>query len=157
MLVNPTAFAGGAGIGAHAYWRINVTAATSAGNYCTIADIQMRASAGGANQCSGGTASADSFYSAGYDASKAFDGVATTNWTSTGAVYPHWIQYAFSSPVSVAEVAIQVASGTYGTVNESPKDFTIEYSDNGASWLVAKTIIAGTFWAFSEQRLYSVP
>lgn len=148
---------GGGGVSPHPYWRINISEVQS-GTYVSIEEIEMRATVGGADQCTGGTASADSVYSGTYAASNAFNDVVNTStpWAS-GSGFPHWIKYAFAAPVSVAEITIRSNSAAYGGANEHPKAFTIEWSDDDLSWTVARTVTAQTGWAYNEVRAFTVP
>jgi len=148
---------GGGGVSPHPYWRINISAAQS-GNYVSIEEIEMRATVGGADQCTGGTASADSAYSGTYAASNAFNDVVntTTPWAS-GSGFPHWIKYAFPAPVTVAEVTIRSNSAAYGGPNEHPKAFTIEWSDDDLSWTVVCTVPNEASWTHNEVKAYTVP
>lgn len=144
-----------AGGGAHLYWRINISARQSS-TYSSLAEVEMRATAGGADLCSGGTASADSFYSGAYVPANAFDNSAASVWAS-GGTEPHWIRYQFAAPVTIAEVMLQAPPASYGGLPEQAKDFTIEHSDDGSAWTVAKTVTAEPAWTAGEVRLYSVP
>src|SRR5687768_1799464 len=97
----------GPGAGAHAYWRVwtDRNAGTSAGTVTSVAEIEMRATPGGANLCTGGTAIALNT-NAGTPASRAFDG--STNLVSGTTVsldgnQPWWIGYQFAAPVEVQE------------------------------------------------------
>ena len=143
--------------GPHPYWRIHITAAQS-GNYVSIDEIEMRATVGGADQCTGGTASADSVYSGTYAASNAFNDVVNTStpWASSSG-FPHWIKYAFPAPVTVAEVTIRSNSAAYGGSSEHPRTFTIEWSDENVSWTVARTVPNEASWTYNEVKAYTVP
>ncbi len=133
---------------AHLYWRINVSS-NNGGSFLSIAEVEMRATVGGADQCNGGTASVSS--SAASSGADAFDNDPVTRW-STNA-YPSWLQYQFLSPVDVAQYTIQVHN-TDGT--RAPKDWTFEYSDNGSTWTVADTRVNETGWTAGQIRSYSV-
>ena len=141
----------------HSYWRFHISAAAS-GAYASVAGIEFRASPGGADQCFGGTALADSYYSAGYEPAKAFDHDNATVWASA-STFPHWIGYQFPAPVSVAEAAIIATPYAYGDSPrlECPKDFTIEWSDDGTAWTVAQTVTGQTGWGYNEERAFMVP
>jgi hypothetical protein len=158
VILNPYAFTAAPGGSTHQYWRLNFSAAQT-GNYVSLDEIEMRATAGGADQCSGGTASADSVYSGTYAAANAFDNVVNGSfpWASGGGAFPHWLKYAFAAPVSVAEVTVRSTSAAYGGPNERPKDFTIEWSDDNVAWTVARTVTGQTAWANNEVRTFSVP
>lgn len=141
----------------HAYWRVRITLGQVVGQaYSSISGLEFRATAGGADQCTGGTAIADSFFGAGYEPAKAFDHDNSTEWASASGL-PHYLGYQFAAPVFVAQVAMIATDAAYGAPNERPRDFTIEYSDNGSSWTVAATPAAQTGWTNSETRLFTVP
>lgn len=118
---------------AHQYWRLWITEGNSA-TAVDIAELQMRATSGGANQCSGGTASASDSNGSGTNADKAFDGTTTTSWQSHAfPTLPLWIKYAFAAPVTVTQVAL-----TWGSFFAyAPKTFDIQYSDDNATWFTA--------------------
>jgi hypothetical protein len=138
---------------AHTYWRINVTANAGDTNYLAIAEVEMRATVGGADECSGGTATASSS-SAGFEADKAFDNDAATRWsTPTPGMTTGWLQYQFASPVDVTEYTIQAHPSTPA---RSPKNWTLEYSDDGTDWTVTDTRTNEANWADGETRVLEV-
>lgn len=143
--------------GSHAYWRFNISAALS-GGYTSVAGLEFRATIGGADQCFGGTALADSYYGTGYEPANAFDHDNETVWASSN-IFPHWCGYHFPAPVTVAEAAIIATPSSYGDGSrfECPKDFTIEYSDDGSAWTVAQTVTGQVGWGFNEERAFTVP
>jgi hypothetical protein len=93
---------------------------------------------GETDRCTGGTASADTFLQAGYEAAKAFDDNADSWWVSAFAACPHWHKYDFGAGVSwrIGKITLQAnfsGKGTnsftvYGSNNDS--DWTELYSDN---------------------------
>lgn len=131
--------------GSHRYWRMNATASNS---HLAIAEMQMAAVAGGANLCSGGTAIASGYYPSGggysYFPAQAFDGAlvgATAVWASdvAGSGY---LGYVFAEPVKIEEV--RICSRTEAP--QSPRDFTIQSSDDGITWTVEATYTGITAW-----------
>lgn len=126
----------------HTYWRVNVTAANS---HCSINEVEMAAAPGGANQCSGGTAiSSGDYPGATHAKSGAFDGVlsgTTTTWASSVAGYG-WIGYQFAAPVLVTEVRL-VGRVEY---SQYPTAFSIQYSDDGVSWVTTTSYSGVTSW-----------
>jgi hypothetical protein len=141
--------------GAHAYWRVKISAAQG-GVYTSLDRVQMRLFVGDVDAASGGVAIADSFYSAEYEPAKAFDVSASTTWASAGTALPHWIGYQFATPVAIAEIAITSNNATYNAPDEDPKDFTLEYSDDGVAWTVAATVTNQTAWARSQTRSFTL-
>lgn len=137
----------------HAYWRVNVSANNGA-VHLSVADLEFRASIGGADQCSGGTPVYSSQTGGSSDgwAVCAFDAVTNSGWV-TNATSTGYIGYNFASAVQVAQVAI---TGSWDSPTRSPKDFTIEHSDDGSAWTVLGTVTNQTSWATLEQRLFAV-
>lgn len=91
LIINPYAF-GGIDSSPHRYWRIKVTATSSA--YVGAGEIQMRITSGGADQCTGGTAFADSYYAPeGLTPASAFDDDNDTSWASNGTGTAGYIGY----------------------------------------------------------------
>lgn len=94
-----------------------------------VREVQMRATIGGSDQCTGGTASASSEpFGASFNAAKAFDDTAARWETNAGA--PSWLQYTFGSAVAVEEVVI----GTGDSVSKGPSYFQVQYHD-GSDWV----------------------
>lgn len=131
-------------------WRFEIAHNDGDASYIGIEEIELRATVGGADQCSGGTASASSEYNATYAAAKAFDDSIGTRWvTAGGQIWAH-IQYLFGSSVTVAEYSIIPDSTDYP---RAPKSFILEYYD-GSDWIPADTRYAETSW--SGEREYTV-
>jgi hypothetical protein len=138
--------------GAHAYWRILIDDNDNpdvAG--IEITEIQFRATAGGADQATGGVASASNVNGAGFEAPKAFDDNDTTYWRSTYT--PGYISYHFAAPVEVQEIAITASPNPLN----APKNIFFQYSDDGSVWLNAWTVENQTAWMAGEQRVFFDP
>ena len=116
-----------------------------------IAEMQMRLVAAGADQCSGGTATAESTYST-YVAANAFDDDGATYWRSSAQAA--WLQYQFTSPKAIVEYVVQAA--TSGGQDYAPRTWTFE-SWNGATgtWTVLDTQTLVAAWSSGESRTYS--
>lgn len=135
---------------AHSYWRLLIRGRNPINpNFLTISEIQFRATPGGAQLAVGGTASADSSSSSTPD--RAFDGNTGTHWENVSSNDPRWIQYAFASPVDVAEVSIRSAFA-----NEGPQTFDVQWSDDGAAWTTAAVVSIEPAWAAGETRVFPV-
>jgi hypothetical protein len=122
---------------AHSYWRIKITANSSGTTSMEISEIEFRATAGGADQATGGTAIANAG-----TAANAFDNSTATSWSDSSA-YPKYIGYQFASPVVVTQVAITSGSTSSNWV---PNTFTVEFSDDGINWSVASAH-SGQTWS----------
>ncbi len=120
---------------AHRYWALLVTYRSSGGTSAAIAELEMRATAGGADQCTGGTPSGLSHAS--YPAANAFDNSGSTLWFYGAAVYPGTrLAYEFAAPVTVTEMHVTLPGaaapypgGTYG-----PGAVWVQWSDDGTTW-----------------------
>lgn len=149
MLLNPYRFASGGSAGGHLYWRLNVSATSS--THVTLAELVMRSAVGGADLCVGGAASASL---ANNPAANAFDKSNATSWGAFGSP-AQWLRYKFAAPVSVGVVELTAEPGNVAGVNASPKDFTIQWSDDGTSWTTAATITGQTGWTANQKRTFT--
>lgn len=120
---------------AHRYWALLVTARPGSGNGVGLAEVQMRATTGGANIATGGTAGGASSF--GFVPANAFDGNAGTDWhnAATGGL-PVRLSYDFGSAVDVAEIAVTTpgAGSTYPGATYGPAACWIQWSDDGTAW-----------------------
>lgn len=82
--------------------------------------------------------------------SNAFDLSFSTSATSTAAL-PLQIGCQGSTALTITRCAITIGSNT----TFAPKDFTIEYSDNGSSWTTALTVTNETLWNGYERKFYT--
>lgn len=137
---------------AHTYWRLNVSANAGDVNFLAIAEIEMRATVGGADECTGGTPSA-SASDGSAPASNAFDNNATTRWSTPSGTLTGWIRYQFASPVDVAQYTIQAHPTT---PLRSPMDWALEYSDDGTTWVPVETRQGISSWTNGEIKSYTV-
>jgi hypothetical protein len=123
--------------------------------YDAVGDLYENNSTPGADFATGGSASASCIYGAGYEASKAFDDSNATAWVGAPGVTAGWIQYDLGDGNSdtLAKCTI-TARSTYA--NGSPKDFTIQGSNNGTDWDTLKTVTGETGWTPNEKREFVV-
>lgn len=158
-ITNPYAFGASAGT-PHRYWRINVSAADGGANIA-ILELHMRESVHGPNVATiAANVSASSnllFHDPGDAFSSNWDedtGAGVSSWaSSTGA--NEWLRYDFGAGNQKAIVAVDIwARPDTAFSTQSPKDFTIEYSDNGSSWTVAWTVTGSTGWRSREHRKF---
>lgn len=150
----------GSPYGSHSYWGLFMQQQGGTSVSVSVAELQMRASLGGADQCSGGTATADSTHS-GSSPSNAFDNDTATNWiaedTSTSTrVIGCSVYYQFASAVEVRQFAI--TSRDDGASTRAPKAMVLRYSDDGSNWTTAfGNSSAETSWGTSETRTFDDP
>lgn len=125
---------------------------TRAGSVVGIREIEARATVGGADQCSGGTASSSGDYSPGNAAAYAFDDATYTLWASDSgtAGTTAWIQYAFASSVTIAEIEVSSYLTGYAA-----SQIEIQISDNGTDWTTTDTY-SGLSWSSDEVKTFAV-
>lgn len=144
---------------AHRYWRLYI-ADNNGGTSVVISELAMAETAGGANVCTGGTASASSVNGSQF-ASLAFDGVVTpaSSWQSSTNLYNSaaggtaWIQYDFNTnPRDIAEIKITFATGI-SSLSLAPKAFSLYYSDDNIKWTRQRSWAEQVF-AYGETKTY---
>lgn len=133
---------------AYLYWKFTQTSKVPGGasTYAQIGELAYNGIT-----ATGGIATADSIYGAGYEASKAFNGIADSGWCSTSTPYPHWIIYQFATPKTFDNVDITAATGA--DRQYAPDGFEISASHDGSTWVsIYNHTVPQTVWAASETR-----
>lgn len=143
--------------GSHLYWRLAIDGVQNSAVAAAVGEVEFRATPGGADLCSGGTATADAIFSGSYPASNAFDNNDATLWSSTnkGSFNTAWLKYQFAAPVSVAEVAVKARSD--GFSHTSPREIKVQWSDDNVVWTTAWSIENQTSWSVSQLRVFTDP
>ena len=141
------------------YWRISITANNGHGTYVAVAEVELRAIPGGADQTSpasaaAGAATASSVANSANAPSLAFDDNAGTKWTA--ATTTGWIQYDAGTPIDVRQVGIMGQYSAWDQAALAPKDFKIQSSDDGVAWVDRLTVTGETGWAGAELRLFNL-
>jgi hypothetical protein len=138
--------------GDHLYYRWYILENNSSGA-SALGELEIRASAGGADQTSGsGTASASSTDST-FTASKAFDDNTSTLWASTTT--PVWIKYQAPSAIGFAQIAMRARHD--GFESSTPKRFVLQFSDDDSNWFTCMQRTSETAWSASEIRAFTDP
>lgn len=140
-----------AGVGPYSRWRLLMTPGSSGFN--SVATVEFRATYGGADQATGGTASASST-GFGCPPQNAFDGSWSSIWHSGTGDNAPWLRYDFPAGVTVAQVAITARPSENGV---APPAFDIEHSSDGTNWTKARSVTGQASWGDGETRLFSVP
>lgn len=136
------------------HWRLRADTLVS-GNTMSCAELEMRLTHGGADQCSGGTASARTTYS-GYPASQAFDNNSATLWSGNAGVDDcEWLAYDFGSGVTKDIQQLYFTSRNDASYTQSPTAGWIESSPDGVSWLKRKTF-SGLSWSQGSSNTIDV-
>ena len=130
-------------------WRIYITEDQTGGPFLYLWEIQMRATYGGDDLCSGGTATAQS---SSINAFKAFDDNAANPYIAlhNSVPTPNWIQYEFTEAVSIVEYTIYVHSQT----TLAPKSWVMQYWDGG-DWVEVDDVVDEAAWGAAETRTYT--
>jgi len=144
-------------VGSHRYWRINITATDTGATATSLAELEFRATVGGATLCTGGTASASSTFDASHTAIEGFDGNGNTTWSSVSSGLPAWLRYVLPSASSVNQVAIRARNEGGSTFGQTPKDFSIQSSDDGTTWTTEWSVTGQTGWTINEVRTFNRP
>lgn len=142
--------------GAHAHWRI-VPFATDGGTVVSFTEIEMRATPGGSDQCTGGAAISDGDSGGGQVDDNAFDNNNATLFASTtGIATTAYIGYSFASPVEVAQITLRNRQD--GFANQAPTQFIVQYADSASGpWTTAWYVTGSTGWSLSETRTFTDP
>lgn len=123
--------------------------------YLNIAELQLRDVVGGASVAVGGVAFASSAYS-GNPASAAFDGSATTFYSSASGVgLPITIGYELPTASEIVQYSIQAAD-TAARLTRAPQAWTLECSTDGVTWLKAHTVTGQVSWGSNETRVFTI-
>jgi len=96
------------------------------------------------------TATASTFFNGATTAAMAFDGDDTTIWHSTSDM-PCWIQGQMASAVVVNFCSIQIYTVSAA---RSPRDFTIQGSNDGSAWTTLDTRTS-IIWALDEFKTFT--
>jgi hypothetical protein len=136
----------------YSYYRLKVPT-VNGGTGFNVASLNLRTAIAGADVATGGTASATS-NATGFEPAKAFDSDATTMYKSTGPS-PQWLTYVFPSIVDIQEIGIQAPPSSYGSLIETPKNFTFEYSSDNVNWSTLISAVGQTAWSYGQTRSYN--
>jgi F5/8 type C domain len=139
----------------HRYWRLYITQ-TLTNNSFNIAEVELRSTAGGADQTGSGTASASPGTPTGGVPANCFDNNATTTFHSPGGSMPAWLIYDFgaATPKDIMQVMIQAHPSNAGY---SPIDFEVQFSDDNSVWTKLWGVTGSTGWAAGEIRVFTKP
>ena len=136
------------------YWRLRIDTATIGA--VGIAELEMRATLGGADQTLGKTITATTQSS--NVASFAIDDNDSTFWSTGGGSIPFpqylTIDFGEGNPVAVAQIAIRVRADAF---REDPRQFSLEWSHDGNWWEEYYDFPLQDAWTAGEQRVLDVP
>lgn len=147
---------------AYRWYRIYITANNGDATYTGIGDVQLRLTAGGANQSTNpANASASTQFAAAPgngSAYQAFDGtlLTTNGWATTGgSAVPSWLKYDFGA--GNAKIITQAALwNQLGQTTRNPKDFVFEGSNDNSAWTNVGTFAGITGWTDNVAKLFTL-
>lgn len=119
----------------HQYWRMNITE-NWGGERIGITMMQMRGLIGDTNLSVGGTAISSASLNNPDQGFNPAPNSSYPGWLSQGNT--GWLGYKFPYPVMIDEMAYRLAVNEADT--SSPKTVDLEYSDDGETWELARTI-----------------
>lgn len=157
-LLNPYAFATGGGapglvtFAPHRYWRIQML--EDLGSSYQIAEVELHDTYGGADLCTGGTASASNEVNGA--ASNAVDNSGATHWRTNSVVLPQWWQYDFGVGITKAICEVSLQGGAASASIRSPARIEVQYSDDGSAWTNAWQARARV-WTNGEVKVFKRP
>lgn len=140
------------------YWRIFHHTVNGGANASWV-EVEMFGSysADAPNLCVGGTPSASSEHDANHSVANAFDGIKNTSTTWASASNQHvnsWIMYDFGVDTEILGVAL--TSRQTAAINQTPRDFEIQYSLDNVNWVTFKALEGQVGWGSNETRKYYV-
>jgi hypothetical protein len=140
---------------AHRHWRLYCRANNSETQIINIRELEFRESIGGADNTSGGTASASSETAFGLGpASAAFNNTGSDNWQSHNSQsLPQWIKYDYGSGNAKDNVEMRI---TCGSPTLHPVSWDLQYSDDNSNWTTLFSQENETGWANAgDQKTFS--
>lgn len=138
---------------AYRYYRLNISQSTG-GSFLIIAEVELRATVGGADLTSPSTPVTQSWQDGSDSAGRmVVDNDTNTTWNASLAG-PWWIRMDLGTPQSVAQVKITRLNSTPG-YNGSPFNFNVEGSNDGTSFTVLGTF-PNVDWSFLTERTFNL-
>lgn len=82
----------------------------------------------------------------------AFDAILGAGWVTSNGGITGWIQQQLPTAKIICKYAVTGTSDS----SRSPRDWTLEGSNNGTDWVVLDTVTGETGWGLSEKRSFEV-
>lgn len=132
-------------------WRFEISA-NNGNAFTVLCEAELRATVGGADQCTGGQVSASNCTNSGENPSKAFDDSTATVWAEQSSTNVY-VQYHFASAITVVEYVIK---GRTGSTDQNPKAWRLRKStDLGLTWTDIDERWNQTGWTDAQVRTFS--
>lgn len=133
---------------AYRYWRIYITALNAGGTQVGIVEVELRTTAGGADQTTSATPVLESSYAVAEDTSYypgacTIDGDTSSYWVSASYTPPpHFVRYDLITQKAIVQVAIY----PYPSSLNCPRDFKIQGSNDGVNFTDVKSFTSVAAW-----------
>lgn len=136
----------------HTHWRVRRLTSDNT-FYVGLAELDFA----GVEE-TGGTVLFSSEYNAStFAASNAFD-KANPAWVSeANQLTDAFIGYQFTSPVEITELTIKASTAGQDAADYTPRDFVVEYSDDGTTWTESWTETGTAAWTVGQSRTFTKP
>lgn len=134
----------------HRYWRLYITANSGGSIYTALSDLEFMEDGYDVTSGIANNASANSTTHG--PASAAFD-ASTTSWVTGENQLPAWIAIDLKIQANINSLSITPQPGS---PERTPKDFDLQWSDNGTDWTTAASYTGETGWTNSEKRTFTV-
>lgn len=143
--------------GAHRYWRMLIPT-NDGGTISAASEIEMRATPGGADQCTGGTAfGEDGGFGGAGAVANAFDNNNSTNYFGATSTDNSNIGYDFGSGNDKVVAEITWRNRGDSAANQAPTNIFVQYSDDNTNWTTAWAVIGQTGWTLGQTRTWTDP
>lgn len=137
--------------GTHSFWRASLVGAA----VVVVSELEYRATPGGGDNTSGGSATASSEFDGTFVVANAFDNNNTTQWANGNALNGGWVRYNYASPVNWAQLSVRARNDA---ANGFPTAIQMQFADAaGGPWTTAFSDHSESGWVQAETRLYTDP
>lgn len=153
--------------GAHRYWRINITSNNGSTLYYGFSEIILR-DPSGVDRTSGASGSGATWVTATSQINvsnqprNTVDGDPTgSGWLTANISLPAWIRYDMQDSTAPSpRTAIEVKSfdmwPSHNALTATPKDFSLQWSDDNTNWTTALSVTNQTGWTIGVSRTFTV-
>ena len=140
---------------AYRYWRLSISAQNGDNSYAGLGEIQLRPVVGGATATTTQTPLSSSIVSdVSYPLSNLVDGNLSTLWSSASApVFPYTVTLDLGTPTAINEIAI---CPERDAVARAPSAFSVQGSDNGATFSTVKSFSNINSWVNAHLRTFAL-
>lgn len=130
---------------------------TAPGGGASLAEVRLCLDLGGRTVTGGGTASASSTFSGSYLPANAFDGNLSNLWSAAASDKSAWLEYDFGVGNAFAIQYVVLIARNDGFSNYSPTAFSLQSSDDNATWTAVATPSAAGWTNGSTQAFNFIP